>query len=112
MALDLERLARNHVLFREVNERVREVLDVWPERGEPGEFVCECSNEECAETILLTIEEYEAVRASGNFFVVACGHEIDAIERVLGETDTYKLVEKLEGARYAIETDPRSRPNG
>jgi hypothetical protein len=40
---------------------------------------------------------------------VARGHEIATIERVVGETDMYKLVEKITGADYAVKTDPRSR---
>jgi hypothetical protein len=35
--------------------------------------------------------------------------EIATIERVVGETDTYKLVEKIVGADYAVKTDPRTR---
>jgi hypothetical protein len=40
---------------------------------------------------------------------VTRGHEIATIERVVGETDTYKLVEKIIGADYAVTTDPRTR---
>jgi hypothetical protein len=99
---------RNQVLFREVNERIRQVLDDWPERGE---FLCECSNEDCMETIYLTLEEYEAVRERAPSSS-SRGHELGRIERVVGETDTYKLVETIHGAGCATEMDPRSRPEG
>src|SRR5215211_1412861 len=57
MAVSLERLAHNQVLFREVNERLREKLD-----GSDGatEFLCECSRTDCIETVVLTIAEYES----------------------------------------------------
>lgn len=106
MSVSLERLARNQVLFREVNERLREVTG---ESDAPTEYLCECSNQDCTETIALELEEYEGVRSSSNLFVVTRGHEILAIERVVGETDGYKLVEKINGADYAVEMDPRLR---
>jgi hypothetical protein len=41
MSVYLQRLARNQVPFREVNERLREVLD---DSAGATEFLCECSN--------------------------------------------------------------------
>ena len=106
MSVSLERLARNQVLFREVNERLREMIG---DSGTPTEFLCECSNPDCTETIALDLDEYEAVRSSPNLFAVTRGHEIATIERVVGESDTFKLVEKIIGADYAVQTDPRTR---
>jgi hypothetical protein len=106
MSISLERLARNQVLFREVNERLRELVG---DSATSTEFLCECSNPDCTKTIALDVEEYEGVRSGPNLFAVTRGHEIATIERVVGETDTYKLVEKITGADYAVKTDPRSR---
>jgi len=106
MSVSLERLARNQVLFREVNERLREMIG---DSETLTEFLCECSNPDCIDTVALSLDEYDAVRASPNLFVVARGHEIAAIERVVREAHTYELVEKIIGADYAVETDPRSR---
>jgi hypothetical protein len=48
-------------VMREVNDRVFELLS---ELGsEDAEFVCECSNEHCVETIHLTLREYAALEA-------------------------------------------------
>lgn len=48
--------ARHPQLMRLVNDRVFEILR---ELGsEDGEFVCECSDEACIETIRLTLREY------------------------------------------------------
>ena len=106
MSVSLERLARNQVLFREVNERLREMVG---DSEAPTEFLCECSNPDCSETIALDLDEYEGVRSSPNLFAVTRGHEIATIERVVGGTDAYKLVEKIIGADYAVKTDPRTR---
>ena len=47
-----ERLAQNEALFREVNERVAEVVTHFIEvetKGEAVEFICECGRRDCAE---------------------------------------------------------------
>jgi hypothetical protein len=104
--LSLDRLARNQVLFREVNERVNEVADDSAVRAE---YVCECSREDCIETIELDREEYEGIRSSPNLFVITPGHEVAELDRVVTENDRFTLVEKKNGADFAVETDPRSR---
>lgn len=49
------------LLLREVNARVFELLS---EIGsEEGEFLCECSDTSCIETISLTLREYAALQA-------------------------------------------------
>lgn len=49
------------LLMRAVNDRVFELLS---EMGhEDAEFVCECSNEYCVETIQLTLREYASLQA-------------------------------------------------
>jgi hypothetical protein len=106
MSVSLERLARNQVLFREVNERLREMLD---ESAATTEFLCECSDPHCAESVPLEIPEYERIRSQGNQFVIVPGHELLEVECVVWESDRYLLVEKTVGAAYAEQTDPRSR---
>jgi hypothetical protein len=61
MSTSLVRLARNQVLFREVNERLREV---WDESAGPTEFLCECSDEDCTVAIPLEVTEYERIRTA------------------------------------------------
>src|SRR5919204_3679446 len=67
--------SRNQVLFREVNERVREVVAPLLTEGEEGEFLCECGDDACLETIRLDLDEYDAVRVSPDRFVMVPGHE-------------------------------------
>src|SRR5215218_4352214 len=64
------RAGRNQALYREVNERVREMNEAFDAFLPLGEWICECANEECFETIEMTHEEYEAVRAGGTRFFV------------------------------------------
>jgi hypothetical protein len=109
MSVRLERLARNQVVFREVNERLLELLDASPGTTE---FLCECSNPECNDAVLLTILEYERIRSRSNQFVIVPGHETPEIEEVTWASDGYFLVRRLYGARYAERTDPRSRREG
>jgi hypothetical protein len=91
MTVSLERLARNQAIFREVNERLREIANPT---ASSSEYVCECSAVECHTTLELELSEYEAVRSKPNVFVILPGHELLDVERVLEENDRYMLVEK------------------
>jgi hypothetical protein len=107
MSLSLERLVRNQVLFREVNERLAEVA---PPSYELTEYVCECSRGDCTAAIPLDREQYEGIRSLPNLFVVAAGHEVLEVDHVVGRTGVYTLVEKKpNGAKLAAQTDPRAR---
>lgn len=91
MTVSLERLARNQAIFREVNERLREIAN--PSQTST-EYICECSAVDCHVTIELETDEYEAVRSMPNVFVIEPGHERLEVEVVLEENDRYMLVEK------------------
>jgi hypothetical protein len=91
MTVSLERLARNQAIFREVNERLREIAN--PAEGST-DYVCECSAVDCRDTIELEVSEYEAVRSMPNVFVIEPGHERLEVERVIEEKDRLMLVEK------------------
>jgi AraC-like DNA-binding protein len=86
----VERLGRTELLFREVNERIREIaarfglLDV-------ALFVCECGQGDCAEAIELELREYDALRSSPRTFVMVPGHEA-AHEKVITRQRRYNLV--------------------
>jgi hypothetical protein len=94
------------MLFREVNERLRETVGSF---DGPLEFVCECSNEDCIETVGVALEAYEDVRAHANLFIVASGHELLEVECVVDQGPGYLLVEKIVAADAVIKADPRSR---
>jgi hypothetical protein len=107
MSVSLERLARNQTLFREVNERLL-TLSNGP-RSDRIDFLCECSRVECAETIPLTLEEYNEVRSDPKTFAVVPGHETLEVEDVVGTKSRFVVVRKKNGSSFAIETDPRAR---
>jgi hypothetical protein len=104
-----ERLARNEILFREVNERIDEQAARQGSDAHVFEFFCECSNLDCSLRLPMTLSTYENVRTDPTSFVVAPGHELPEIERVLSRMVDYQVVQK-EGAaaQLAATQDPRS----
>jgi hypothetical protein len=103
-----ERLAKNESLFRTLNENIVGLAGALG--GEtPYEFVCECSTSGCFERLLLTLREYEAVRANGTHFLVKSGHEDIEVETVFTNRREYVVVEKDGVAGLvALEEDPRA----
>jgi hypothetical protein len=102
-----ERIARNEALFREVNERVKEV-SANPVTDQI-EFLCECGNEDCTEAISLGLSEYEALRADPLVFGVKPGHAVLEVEDVVAEDERFHTVRKRPSeGRIALETDPRA----
>lgn len=88
-------IGRNEALFREVNERIREIT---ASQGVPFDervlFQCECGRLDCHEQIELSLAEYEAVRAQEHQFLILQGHQIDAVENVVRGNDRYLVVRK------------------
>jgi hypothetical protein len=91
------RAAQNQSRFREVNERIEELVAT----SSYVSFVCECANERCVDSLSLTIEEYEHVRRDANRFVVLPGHDVPEVENVVDATDRYLVVAKV-GAGMAV----------
>jgi hypothetical protein len=104
-----QRVAKNEALFRRVNERIEEISEAVAGDSE-SDFLCECGNDDCTAPVSLTLSEYEEVRSNPMHFLIAHGHEVVDLERVVRETDRYAVVEKFSGeaGRIAVETDPRS----
>lgn len=103
------RLAKNEVVFREINERVRDLAASHGSDEHVYTFFCECSNTDCTLQVELTRSAYEGVRAHGDRFLVATGHELPEIENVVKRNDGWWIVEKQEEAgELARELDPRS----
>ena len=100
------RVAKNEVLFREVNERIRELA---PDDG-PTEFLCECGDAGCVESVSLSTGQYEEVRRDPARFFIRPGHEVPDIEDVVEEADGFLVVAKRQGtpAEIAEENDPRA----
>jgi hypothetical protein len=78
--------------------------------SDEAQFVCECGNDSCTEPIVVSLAEYERVRADGALFFVRPGHEIPDVESVVEERDAYSVVRKDPGdaSELAEQTHPRS----
>jgi hypothetical protein len=105
-----ERIGRNEALFRQVNERLKEVGASFSLVAEETSFVCECGDPTCAEPIVMTLDAYERIREEAAWFAIVPGHEIPDVERVVERHERYAVVEKHPGgpADLARAEDPRS----
>jgi hypothetical protein len=104
------RLARNEATYRAVNENIEQAASrLSASVAEAFEFFCECGDLDCAERIVMSIAEYEAVRAEPTQFCVRPGHVRVEVERVVEAAAEYLVVEKVgEAAEEAARLDPRS----
>jgi hypothetical protein len=104
-----ERIGRNEAVFREVNERLKELGEGFSMVSELADFVCECGSASCAAPIRMTLAEYERVRAEPELFFILPGHENENVETVVEHNEDYDIVRKREGepAELARETNPR-----
>ena len=101
------RVAENEAYFRALNEQI--VRDIGGDPAVRHGFLCECGAEDCIEAISLTREEYERVRADAEKFVIAPGHQLPEVERVVEQNERSHVIEKVgAAAMVAEETDPRS----
>ena len=90
------RLARNEVMFRAINDRIRELAERLNRGDEPLSLICECADETCVERLQLTIWQYDDVRGIPARFVVVPGHEATPlVERVVFRSDDFVVVRKI-----------------
>jgi hypothetical protein len=78
------------LLFRSVNERIRELGPVAPDRF--FELVCECDDDRCAQVLQMDRYVYEALRGNPRLFILATGHERHESD-VVTRTDGYVVVQ-------------------
>ena len=104
------RIAENEVVFREVNERVRETQETYVIGSDEAEFVCECGDASCVERIRMSVKEYEELRSDPAHFAIRPGHEVDDVEVVVAHEGRFDVVRKRPGGpeEYAVARDPRS----
>jgi len=105
------RTARNESLFREINERVKELNEAFDALSRQAEWICECGNTECLAPVPMTPAEYEAVRARGNdcFFVKPDEtHVAPEVENIVERHERYWVVQKFGLAAEIAEEDSPS----
>jgi hypothetical protein len=106
------KIALNQSTFRDANERIERAAQSHrfdENQGVP--FLCECADPGCTETVMLSLADYEAVRAHPDRFFLIAGHEAagETQERILEGADGYAVVEKIETAGDEAERrDPRA----
>jgi signal transduction histidine kinase len=87
--------------FRDLN---RALLSHVPAGTRTLSFLCECSAPECSQQFDMPLYDYFEVHDNPRQFVVAPGHNIPAIERLVREQDNWWVVEKTEQvARHIAE---------
>ncbi|HKU59445.1 MAG TPA: hypothetical protein VJP39_07555 [Gaiellaceae bacterium] len=86
-------LGRTEAVFREVNEAIARTAERYD--AHDAEFVCECGDPDCAERVHASLDEYEAVREDGTQFIVADGHVVHEVERVVRRKRGYSVIKKV-----------------
>jgi len=95
--------AHSQLLVRQLNEQIRSLAG-----PDALDIVCECVNGSCFERLIVSLDEYEAVRRFPTRFVVKEGHVAGDIEREVVRLDGAVVVEKSgPDAEQAILFDPR-----
>jgi hypothetical protein len=105
-----ERIGLNEAVFRDVNERIQDVVSAFNLTAEPLDLICECGDASCVARISLSRDEYEDIRADAHLFAVAPGHVAPGVEELVETRSGYDIVRKFKGvtAEIAQKTDPRS----
>jgi hypothetical protein len=104
------RLAENEAMFRRINEQVQAgydetnrlaVEDNQPEfmveitsHSTPLYFYCECADENCAKRVSISLNEYQRIHKNRRRFIIAPGHEVTSVEKVIAEYPDYTIVQK------------------
>lgn len=105
-----DRIARNEALFREVNERIEELV---PDQLPVFEIACECGDGECLQMLEVSARDYSQVRSQPTHFFVIPGHEIPDVETVTEKTPHFNVVEKHVGEEHIARlTDQDQAPEG
>jgi hypothetical protein len=97
------RLAKNEDFFRQVNEQINTKAESHGLDSHQYAFFCECADATCTERVLLTLEEYEHIRAEPTRFVVKHHHVVKEIEHVVETVVDHVVIEKHgEAGRVAV----------
>ena len=85
-----EQAAHHQSLFRDVNERVYELIS-----DETLDVLCECADLDCTALLRVKRDEYDEVRSHPARFLVRPDHTVARVERVVSVGTGHVTVEKL-----------------
>ena len=85
------RIGLNEAVYREVNEKLRAVNEVFATITDNFEIMCECGNSACDNRISIAPAAYEELRRDPVLFAIAPGHEIPDVEVVVARTEASRL---------------------
>jgi hypothetical protein len=94
------RVARNHTLFREVNERIYSLTEEFGYPAADGlrlAVVCECGNVDCTPELQIETDAYSRIREDPSRFIVLAGH--DLAEPVVESGRGYVVEERADTPR-------------
>jgi len=103
------RAARNQALFRNVNEKLKELNEAFESVTRTFTIACECADTGCTDMLDIGPDEYELIRSEPRHFAVLAGHVYPDVETIIRDGATYVVVEKERHAAEAAESlDPRT----
>ncbi len=87
-----ERIARNEVTSRDLNER----LGIRA-------FVCECGDLDCGAVVQLPLDIYRSVRVDDRRFIISPGHNMPEVEDVVMRRENWAVVRKRDEVAHVVE---------
>lgn len=105
------RLVENELMFRAANRKVQKQIEKDRNKNAGPDttklqFYCECSNFHCRDRIKLTAAEYRQATSNQKEFVIIVGHQNQAVEKVVSQSDAYMVVEKYIDPAKMISSTP------
>jgi hypothetical protein len=89
--MDVERNARAQVVYRDLNDRIREMDEEFRNRGRI-EVMCECGRG-CAQRLEVPVDDYDRARRDSTYFLVTAPHFAGEVDRVIEDHGSWLLVE-------------------
>jgi hypothetical protein len=111
MSMSTAGLSQDFLVVAEIKgRRVNEAIERGMRGKQSAVFLCECGHLTCSRTMELALADYGRIRQSFDRFLVAPGHEIADVDRVIQRHQDYVVVAKRQGrpADLARATDPRA----
>jgi hypothetical protein len=91
--MDVGRNARTQALYREVNDRIRELDEGFHGHG-PVTVMCECGRG-CSERIEVPVDEYDRARRESTYFLLTAPPVVSEVDRVIEDHGSWLLVEAV-----------------